>query len=606
MSMRNSILAALIWAHIPSIAQNKAPEAREEQPENRTIIEGQIEHNNDGKFNYYPDKNSLPLNDASMLFHIPGLTLTEKGGALGTSEIRFHGLSGSRLRVDLEGLNLNNPINGLNDANAMFLFAASRMQTNAQSLLISLPYFTDPHAKGLFGFGTQNSLKIGGSVGAPLGEHSSIFMAMQLSSTGGNFAFSSPYLDKKDPNNHFHRQNNDQHRLQTLVKYQRKAPSSGAHALLAFNAHEGGIAGYASSPSLNLRSKSLYSGLSLGASKKLDQAELYANVATGFFNYQTSDIPANNEEFTSTTHEISLGIRPIKFFKAMDFDLAQQIVIERAYEINQTRIGGGFFMKRVNYLQGRMKPVVFANFSMLGFQSFGLIFKKDLGITIEPRENTSVTARFVRSQRLPTFMEMYANNRFFVGNTDLKKESVWDIELSSTYRFGNKAQIKILGFFGFLSDVIVYVPLLGTKQMPINVDVARRYGLDLSFSYAPFDWLFFETNNSLLYTNIKATEAPLPQAPPFIGFSKLRIGPDDFINLSLLSRYRASATANMNGTLKTKGYGLLDAVLSVRFLKHITTSFSVNNIFNTKTARDSYEMPLPGTTFFAQIEVENN
>ncbi len=607
MSMRNSIFAAFILAHGPSPAQELSQELPKEGSENKTVIEAKAEENNDAKFTFFPDQSSQQTpNDASMLFHIPGLTLTEKGGALGTSEINFRGLSAARLRVDLEGLNLNNPINGFSDANAMFLFAASRMQSNAQSLSISLPHFSSPHAKGILGYGTQNSLKVGASAGVPIDEYSSAFIAMQISSTDGKFAFSSPYLAKDDPANHFYRQNNDQHRVQAVMKYQRKSPTGGGHALLAFNAHEGGIAGYASSPSFDLRSQSIYSGLSLGASKTLESAELYTNVATSLFNYQTHDQPAHDEQFTITTHEISLGMRPIKFFKSMDFDLAQQIVVEKAYEIDQTRVGGGFFMKRVNYLKGRLKPVVFANFSMLGYESFGLIFKKDFGVTIEPSEKMSVTARFVRSQRLPTFMEMFANNRFFVGNPDLKKESVWDIELASTYRFGNKAQLKVLGFLGSLSDVIVYVPLLATKQYPINADIARRYGLDLSFSYEPFNWLYFETNNSLLYTKVKATDAPLPQAPPFMGFSKLRFGTEDFISLSLLSRYRTSTSANMNGTIKTKGYGLMDAVFSVRLLEHITTSLSVSNIFNIKTARDTYEMPLPGTVFFAQIAVENN
>lgn len=288
-----------------------------------------------------------------------------------------------------------------------------------------------------------------------------------------------------------------------------------------------------------------------------------------------------------------------------EFDLAQQIVIERAYEIDQTRIGAGFFMKRVSRLNGRMKPTVFSNFSMIGYQTYGLVFKKDLGITIEPSDRMSVTTRIVRAQRLPTFMELHANNRFFVGNPDLQKESVWDIELSTNYRISPLAQIHVSGFLGWLSDVIVYVPLLGTKQQPINAHTARRYGIDVNFSYEPREWLMFESNNSILYTRVKASKAPLPQAPPFLGFSKLRFGTEDFLSMSLLGRYRGPTSANLNGTLKTKAYALVDAIFSARVYKRLTTSLSISNVFNHKTARDIYEMPLPGTIFFGQVELEN-
>ncbi len=289
----------------------------------------------------------------------------------------------------------------------------------------------------------------------------------------------------------------------------------------------------------------------------------------------------------------------------MDFDLAQKIIIERAYEIDQTRVGGGLEMKRASHLSGRMKPTIFSNFSMIGYQTYGLVFKKDLGVSIEPNDRTSLTLRFARSQRLPTFMELHANNRFFAGNPDLEKESVWDLELGTNYQISQKARVHVSGFLGHLSNVIVYVPLLASKQRPINVDAAKRYGLDMNFAYEPLNWLLFETNNSLLFTRVKATNAPLPQAPPFLGFSKLRFGTEDFINLSLLSRYRGPTSANMNGTLKTKAYALIDTILSARVYKKVTTSFSVSNIFNIKTARDIYEMPLPGTIFFGQVELEN-
>jgi hypothetical protein len=108
----------------------------------------------------------------------------------------------------------------------------------------------------------------------------------------------------------------------------------------------------------------------------------------------------------------------------MDFELGQKIIIERAYELDKTRIGGGLFMKRNMLFRGKLKPRIIGDFSMLGFHKHGLIFKKSLAVSIEPHEYITVVGQFMRSQRLPTFLELYADNRFFIGNEDLEKESI--------------------------------------------------------------------------------------------------------------------------------------------------------------------------------------
>ncbi len=158
-----------------------------------TVIEATAPDAHATKFNYVVEKSATQMpGDASMLFHIPGLTLTESGGPLSISQIRYRGLSGARFRVDVEGLGLNNPINGMTDANSMFLFAAQNLQTNAQSLSITLPMVEFPQAKGVIGYGSNNSLKIGGAAGTPLSPHSSIYMATQAYSTDGRFSFQLP------------------------------------------------------------------------------------------------------------------------------------------------------------------------------------------------------------------------------------------------------------------------------------------------------------------------------------------------------------------------------------------------------------------------------
>lgn len=598
------------WGYLPlglimagSLAAREEPDTEQPKPA-ETIIEDTIPETNNVKIIYFKDKNADQLpGDAAMLFHIPGLTLTEDGGPLSVSQIRYRGLANARLPVYLEGLSLNNPINGMSDANAMFLFAAKNLQTNAQSLSITLPIIDRPQAKGVFGYGSHNALKLGGMAGAPLGEYASMLVAMQASSTNGKFSFSSLDLAKHDPANNFTRPNNDQHRLQALVKLERNAPTNSSHALLAFNAHEGGLPGFAFSPSKNLRNRAIFSGFSVGGAKKIRKSEMGISLANSLFDYRTYG--EQEQELMASTHELTLSFKHLELPSWLDFDMAQQLVIEHAYQMDKTRVGAGFLMHRRMRWQGKLKPSSFANFSMLGFHEHGLIFKKEFGVSIEPKDYLSLTGRFMRTQRLPTFMELYAQNSFFVGNPTLEKESIIDFELGTTIKIQQHTRLQLTGFLGYLSDFIVDVPFLSNMLRPVNIDTARRYGIDAAITVEPLSWLMIESKNGLLKSTIKSTDAPLPHAPWFSGLSKIRFGTEDFASITLQSRYRGESFATLHGSLRSKPYALVDALFSTKVLEHIGLSLSVSNIFNVKTARDTYEMPLPGVVFFGQVEVGN-
>jgi hypothetical protein len=566
----------------------------------QSIVEELAPKKDDTQYTYVKDASSdqTPA-ESAMLFHIPGLTITDRGGAMGQAQINYHGLSNSRFSTNLDGMLLNNPVTGTLDANSMFLFAAKHLQTTAQTLSVALPSPSSLGAKGILGYGSQNSLKVGGAVGAPIGK-SSFFMATQLTSSEGNFFFIAPE-DKTRTD--ILRENNDQHRVQTVIKFEKKHGTFNNHALLALSFHESGIAGYAFSPTKNLRSYNTYAGLSLGASTVVNDVLLKLDTINSLFNYCTTDLE-KQEQFLASTHEFSLSMKSLKLPKSMEFDMAPKIVVERAYELNKTRIGGGFVMERSMSWQGRLKPQSKALFSMLGFSNHGLIFKKELSVTISPLDFMSITGSFMRHQRLPTFMELYANNSFFAGNDELVKESALDLDLGTNMRFGSHTQIGINGFLGFLSDTIVYVPFKLNQTRPVNITSARRYGVDAALVFQPTDWFLLESKNSFLKTKIDKTNAALPNAPMFSGLSKTRFG-YEWLSLILQARYRSSATADIYGSIRTKPYILCDSILASKLYDRLGLSFSVSNIFNVKTARDTYEIPLSGTVFFAQVEVGN-
>lgn len=571
---------------------------------NQTVVETNVEPTTPNNYVYEKtnEDQSRP-GDAAMLYHIPGLTLTESGGPLSPTTIRYRGLSGLRFPINLEGLRMNNPANGILDANSMFLFAAKNLETHNQSLSITLPHITKPQAKGIFGYGSQNSVKVGAMAGAPLGENASVFLASQLSSTNGEFSFARVNRVPKASVTTHKRQNNDQTRLQTVGKYQRVTPNHKHHVLIAANAHEGGVPGFAFAPTPHLRNEALYLGVDAGAKQTIKTAEFSVDIANSVFDYRTDDQSKNKERILSSAHDVTLGIKPLDFPPWIDMEFGQKIIVEKAYGLDKTRLGSGFIMKRDSRLKGRLKPKIFSYFSMLGYEQAGLIFQKDLGASIELNPNVKMLARFARTQRLPTFIELYANNAFFAGNENLQKEGVWDIELASQMLLGQSTSVNISAYLGYLSDVIIYAPYFAGRLRPVNSGAAKRHGVDLAINYEPSDMWAIESKNGFLHTKVRATDSPMPQAPPFMGLLKVRVGRLDFLNASIQTRYRGAAAANLYGTLKTDPYAIVDIHTAWQISEQVGISLLASNLLNNKKARDTYEMPTAGTMFYGQIEI---
>jgi len=599
MDWRAGIFILVGMFALPIASKDPAP-----SPPAQTIIEDEALIRDDVKTIYYKDQSDLEqASDAAMLFHIPGLTLSDSGGTLEVSEIRYRGLSNSRFLVDLEGLPLNIPLYGLSDANSMFLFAAEHLVANAQSLSISLPTVDRPMAKAVFGFGSLHTLKIGGLAATPIKKHSSIFSAMQLTSTSGNFSFSSPDL-VNDPRNHFIRENNDQHRLQGVIKYQLETERNKACVLIALNGHEGGMPGFAQSVTPNLRATGLFAGLKTSISHKIENHEMGLDVANTFFDYGTKE-PNRKENIQAQGHEITITFKRRAKPTWLNLDLSQKFVLEKMQQFNKMRMGGGLVISRLARYNVPLRPTIQTMTSLLVFHGGGFLRNNNVAVTIEPFHFLSITGRLKYLNRLPTFMEMYASNQFFEGNDQLKNESIWDIELGTTVRFLPYALMRVNGFIGFINDIIVYVPFLASKYQPINTGLAKRHGLDLSFLIEPFSWLSIDSNNALLFSKIKATNAPLPQAPLFSGMTQLSFKPQNFLLFSLQCRYQSGTTGNIFATLRTKPYGVVNAMVKAHLSDYLSASLTIANVFNNKTMQQAYEIPLPSMTFFGQIEVKN-
>jgi outer membrane receptor protein involved in Fe transport len=111
-----------------------------------------------------------------------------------------------------------------------------------------------------------------------------------------------------------------------------------------------------------------------------------------------------------------------------------------------------------------------------------------------------------------------------------------------------------------------------------------RQGVDLSYRYQPFSWLYWNFDANYTYaraTEEASTENFIPLAPDFTLVSGINIlhpsgwyGTIDF-------RYLDNRPANENNTIVAKGYGITDLNLGYKKNK-FNVGIQVQNLFNSE------------------------
>ncbi len=220
-----------------------------------------------------------------------------------------------------------------------------------------------------------------------------------------------------------------------------------------------------------------------------------------------------------------------------------------------------------------------------------------LSIVYEVLENTTLRASVGKAFRPPTIYELYRTwtswGTTYKSNPFLKPETVWTYEIGVTnHFFHNKTTTSLTLFYNDIKDLI-YSKIVGSTKEKVNAGRGRTYGAEGQISYTPYRWLKLWTN--LTYTNAKIVENsadPLTEGKKVTGIPELmwnfgttaRIKK---ITASLIGRYFSKIyTDAYNKDTEDGVYGsyepalFLDSKVSIRPLKHLEISLSVNNILN--------------------------
>ncbi len=133
----------------------------------------------------------------------------------------------------------------------------------------------------------------------------------------------------------------------------------------------------------------------------------------------------------------------------------------------------------------------------------------------------------------------------------------------------------------FLEQEFVYVGDAGIVEPSGKT---RRQGIDLTYRYQPFQWLFWNVDAN--YTHARATEESdgedyIPLAPDFTFVSGLNFIFDSGFYGSVNVRHLADRPANEDDSIVAEGYTVTDLNVGYKWNK-ITLGIQIQNLFDTE------------------------
>lgn len=574
------------------------------------------------------------------LLALPGVALARDGGPLSSARPLRRGLGGARLGVDVAGVGFADPLNGDIDAALLPLGLGSVIVDDG----------------GVAGApGGQLSIRpaaghrlqlVVGDLGTLLGSArvvvpvaaGRVVTAVDVGTTRGDFSFVT--VDGSGaPGASLRRDGNDQRRAAAVVvadvagpaplllPSSSTAPRLRGHVVAAGSFHEGGVPGFATAP-LDLRSETLRGALGgvVGWSEGTRRLEVGVD-AIG--NRRRTVLAGDADELTGLGAGTTLSGHDV-LWRSGDSDIGSHIDSHIDIDV-AGRAGLGSIPGHAERREGsgsvdvaavtHLGSVLVVGASVMG--GFGAVVDtnivsgdvsgSDASVALLPRgelqghvgdvDGDAVVSLALRhGSRAPTLDERFAPAGFVQGNPDLQPERVTDVEARVVLGASSGVRVDAAAFVSTLEDGIVMVNRNAFEVAPENTGPARRAGVDLGAQVRPHPLVVVEQAASLLWSEVVATHAPLPTAPPLSLRSRGRFGTDDAFAMVTVTG-RGSAPSTIFGTLGSGAFVLVDLALRLPLAERLALTVAVDNALDVRTARDQNLLPLPGRLAFVGLEV---
>ncbi len=581
-----------------------------------------------------PDTVSVDVDDlvvgGAALLAVPGLGLARDGGPLAPARPLVRGLGGPRLAVDVAGLSFADPTSGEVDV-ALLPLALGVVLVDVAGMAgvpstglgagLSLRPASDSRLQLAVGeLGTlQGSLRLEAPV-----EHGRVTTALAAGTTRGDF----PFVVEDEggaAGTGLVRANNDRRRLNAgaVADLGGPAPAGagrvGVRVVAAGALHEGGIPGFATAPLLDLRGEQAR-GVVGGVVTWREGARHVAVGADVLGDRRRTLEPGRVDEVATLGSGVTVSLGDVVW---ADGDARLHAAVE-------ARGGGAVVVDAAQRSEARVNARLAGQtplgphlvVDVAGDLGLGVVEDRDAdadvargapatlplaGLTVSTfrRDGLARAALSLRHRaRAPSLDERFAPAGFVRGTPDLAPERVSEVE----GRLGLKIPglhvvgVDVAAFASQLDDAIVLVNKNAFEVAPENTGPARRAGVELGLVARPHALVTVTQAATLLWSEVEATGAPLPTAPPLGLRSDVVVGTTDaFVGATVLGR--GSAPSTIFGTLGSGAFVLVDLRARLPLGEALALLLHVDNALDVRTARDQNLLPLPGRLAFVGLEV---
>jgi vitamin B12 transporter len=216
----------------------------------------------------------------------------------------------------------------------------------------------------------------------------------------------------------------------------------------------------------------------------------------------------------------------------------------------------------------------------------GSVTSPSVGVKVAVTDTTIVRANYIRNFRVPTAVELFSPNIFFVGNPNLLPEIGNSYDVGVDQKLGDIGLLRFTYFINEISNQVAFRPLpnfLGTFE---NIGQVRATGVEVALDLEVAPSLFFSAN----YTNTDPRITGDRNAA-LVG-REVSFRGRDILNLGLSYRNGAGwfaglflrsvtgAPVNNTNTEFLSGYTTLDVRLTVPITPNFSLDGSVENLFD--------------------------
>jgi len=568
------------------------------------------------------------------LLAVPGVGLARDGGPLAPTRPLLRGLGGARLAVDVAGLAFSDPVSGEVDVALLPLALgtavvdpAGATSTSSSGLGGGLSVRPAPGSRLQLVVGELATLQGSLRLQTPVdGGH--ITTAVAAGTTRGDFPFSVADVDG-DGGASLVRANNDRRRLNAGVVADVGGPAPGARGHLGVRVvaagalHEGGVPGFATAPLSSLRGEQAR-GVVGGAVTWREGARHLGVAVDALGDRRRIRDDAGIDEVATIGSGVGVALGDVLWD-----DDALRVVADV-----EARGGGAVVADTALRGEARTGARVAATTDVAGLVAtargtVGLAVVDDTDIGIEGTDdaatalplalpNGGLTVALARPDgraaaslsarhrsRAPTLDERFAPAGFVRGTPDLQPERLSELEarLGLEVPGAHDVVVDVAAFASRLDDAIVVVNKNAFEVAPENTGLAHRAGVELGVGVRVHPLVVVTQAATLLWSEVEATGAPLPTAPPLGLRSDARVGTDDaFVGATVTGR--GSAPSTIFGTLGSGAFVLVDLRARLPLGERLAATLHVDNALDVRTARDQNLLPLPGRLAFVGLEVQ--